>query len=176
MIPKRVALAVILVCLMCAVPSVARPNIQETAASASRSVDSTPKPASPKSASTKSHAKAARKAPPKPVLYINEVQSAKSDVSAHGEFAEVLGQDCPGITLTENKSKAGYEVAFQRKPASKSFKTGFGLASGIHKTYTLEIISKNGNPIFADSGHSASQLARNACSAMTTPETTLAQK
>ena len=79
------------------------------------------------------------------------------------------------MTLTDQKAKAGYDVSLEREPGSKGVKTVFGLTNVVHKTNKIEVTSKSGKEVFSESGHSTNQLVKDACAAMATPPTKVAQ-
>ena len=152
------------------------------------------KPASPTSSATK-----AKKSPPKPVVYIYNPTSKPADASAsksaddstdkstkptvvkasdtsakqkpqNADVVKAFQQSCPGIALSDDKKKAGYDVAFEREPGSKGVKTAFGLTS--RKTSTIEVTTKSGKEVFSETGHSTSQLVKDACAAIEAPAAT----
>jgi hypothetical protein len=106
--------------------------------------------------------------------------STASGASASGkpqnrEVVKAFEQSCPDVTLTEQKAKAGYDVSVEREPGSKGVKTVFGLTNVVHKTNKIEVTSKSGKEVFSESGHSTNQLVKDACAAMATPPTKVAQ-
>jgi hypothetical protein len=155
----------------------------------------TAKPATPTTAAT-----TAKKSPPKPVVYVDNPSSKPADASAsksanastdkstkptvvkasdssassakpklqNADVVKAFQQNCPGIALSEDKKKAGYDVMFEREPGSKGVKTAFGL----HKTSKIEVTSKSGKEVFSETGHSTSQLVKDACAAIEAPAAT----
>lgn len=81
------------------------------------------------------------------------------------DLTKAFTQNCPSVALTESKSKAAYDVMFERDPASKGVKSAFGL----HKGSKIEVMNKSGKELFSESGHSTSQLVKDACTAIGTP-------
>ena len=100
---------------------------------------------------------------------------SKSGKSQNREVVKAFEQSCPDVTLTEQKAKAGYDVSLEREPGSKGVKTVFGLTNVVHKTNRIEVTTKGGKEVFSESGHSTNQLVKDACAAMATPPTKLAQ-
>jgi hypothetical protein len=152
------------------------------------------KPAAPTTAAAK-----AKKSPPKPVVYIDNPTSKPADASAsksgddstdkstkptvfkasdtsakqkpqNADVVKAFQQSCPGIALSDDKKKAGYDVAFEREPGSKGVKTAFGLTS--RKTSRIEVTTKSGKEVFSETGHSTSQLVKDACAAIEAPAAT----
>lgn len=125
-------------------------------ASASKSVDASagkPADASMKKASVAS-------ASPKPLS---------------ADLVKAFELNCPSVALTESKAKAAYDVTFDREPGTKGVKSAFGLTNAVHKTSKIEVTSKTGKELFSESGHSTSQLIKDACTAMGTPATKIAK-
>jgi glucose/arabinose dehydrogenase len=175
---------------------------------------STAKPGAPKSATAKpttsKSTTAAKKAPPKPLVYVEDNRSTKtadasgskssnpstsknasgstaktttvsarkdSDTSASqkplsADVTKAFAQNCPSVALTDSKSKAAYDVTFERDPSSKGVKSAFGL----HKSNRIEVMSKGGKELFSESGHSTGQLVKDACTAIGTPDVKVAKK
>lgn len=167
--------------------------------SASTAKSGTPKSTAPKSTT----ATTAKKAPPKPLVYVEDDRSTKTADASTSKTGETSGpknangttgkttsvsakkpsatsaspkpvsadmtkafaQNCPSVALTESKSKAAYNVTFERDPSSKGVKSAFGL----HKGSKIEVMSKGGKELFSESGHSTGQLVKDACTSMGTP-------
>lgn len=89
--------------------------------------------------------------------------SSQKPLSA--DLTKAFAQNCPSVALTESKSKAAYDVMFERDPNSKGVKSAFGL----HKGSKIEVMNKSGKELFSESGHSTSQLVKDACTAIGTP-------
>ncbi len=127
----------------------------------------------------------AKKAPAKPTVYLGDgvndgtatatAGESKSGKGQNRDMAKAFEQSCPDVTLTEQKAKAGYDVSLEREPGSKGVKTVFGLTNVVHKTNKIEVMSKSGKEVFSESGHSTNQLVKDACAAMATPPTKVAQ-
>jgi hypothetical protein len=81
------------------------------------------------------------------------------------DVTKAFAQNCPSVALTDSKSKAAYDVTFERDPSSKGVKSAFGL----HKGNKIEVMSKGGKELFSESGHSTGQLVKDACTSMGTP-------
>jgi hypothetical protein len=143
----------------------------------------------------------AKKGPPKPVVYIDNPTSKPADVSTsksandstdkstkptvvkasdtpakqkpqNADVVKAFQQNCPGIALSEDKKKAGYNVAFEREPGSKGVKTAFGLTNTVRKTNRIEVTTKSGKEVFSETGHSTSQMVKDACAAIEAPAAT----
>jgi hypothetical protein len=158
MINKTMATGLLLSGLICAAPALAQSGLAQQSAAQQSAKTSAAKPAASKSAGSKSGATSAKKSPPTPLVYIDDNRSFV-------EVAKAFKQNCPSIELTEDKAKAGYQVTFEPGPGSKGVKSVFGL----HKTHSMEVTSKRGKPIFSETGHSTSQLVKDACTAIGTP-------
>lgn len=167
---------------------------KSSATSSSTAKSTTPKSTASKSTTSKS-ASTAKKTPPKPLVYVEDDRSTKTadastskntsgstgktaNVSAKkpaatsaspkpvsADVTKAFAQNCPSVTLTESKSKAAYNVTFERDPNSKGVKSAFGL----HKGSKIEVMSKGGKELFSESGHSTGQLVKDACTSMGTP-------
>jgi hypothetical protein len=87
------------------------------------------------------------------------------------DLTKAFQQNCPSVALTDSKSKAAYEVMFERDPGSKGVKSAFGL----HKASKIEVMSKTGKELFSEAGHSTGQLVKDACTAIGTPGTKIAK-
>jgi hypothetical protein len=129
---------------------------------------------------------AVKKAPPKPVVYVDDGVNGGATATASGgdtktgkpqnrEVVKALEQSCPDVALTEQKAKAGYDVTLEREPGNKGVKTAFGLANVVHKTNKIEVTSKSGKEVFSESGHSTNQLVKDACAAIAIPPTKVAK-
>jgi hypothetical protein len=166
-------------------PSTAKPN------------SSTAKPGAPKSTASNSTTSkptaTAKKAPPKPLVYVEDNRSTKTADASTGKTANVsakkpsdtsaspkplsadvtkaFAQNCPSVELTTSKSKAAYDVTFDRDPSSKGVKSAFGL----HKSSRIDVMSKGGKELFSASGHSTGQLVKDACTTMGTPNVKVAK-
>jgi hypothetical protein len=109
---------------------------------------------------------------------VTDASAKKSaDVSAkqkpqNADVVKAFQQNCPGIALSDDKKKAGYDVMFEREPGSKGVKTGFGLTNTVRKTSKIEVMSKSGKEVFSETGHSTSQLVKDACAAIEAPAAT----
>lgn len=97
--------------------------------------------------------------------------SAATDKPLSADLTKAFQQNCPSVALTDSKSKAAYEVMFERDPASKGVKSAFGL----HKGSKIEVTSKTGKELFSETGHSTGQLVKDACTAIGTPGTKIAK-
>jgi len=144
----------------------------------------------------------AKKAPPKPLVYVDDernapkaVESKTTDASVtkptpasvkkssepstqkplSGDLTKAFAQNCPSVALTDSKAKATYEVTFEREPGSKGVKSAFGLTNAVHKTSKIEVLSKTGKELFSETGHSTNQLVKDACTAIGTPATKVAK-
>lgn len=167
---------------------------KSSATSSSTAKSTTPKSTASKSTTSKS-ASTAKKTPPKPLVYVEDDRSTKTadastsktasgstgktaNVSAKkpaatstgpkpvsADVTKAFAQNCPSVALTESKSKAAYNVTFERDPSSKGVKSAFGL----HKGSKIEVMSKGGKELFSESGHSTGQLVKDACTSMGTP-------
>jgi hypothetical protein len=91
------------------------------------------------------------------------------------DLTKAFQQNCPSVGLTEEKSKAGYNVTFEREPGSKGVKSAFGLTNAVHKTSKIEVMNKNGKELFSETGHSTGQLVKDACTVIGTPVTKIAK-
>jgi hypothetical protein len=133
-----------------------------------------------KSSAPKSAAAKTKKSPSKPLVYIEDNRSSKTaDASANqksqsSDVVKAFQQNCPSVELTESKGKAGYQVTMEREPGSKGVKSAFGLTNVVHKTNKIEVTSKSGKELFSETGHSTSQLVKDACTAIGTPGTKVA--
>jgi hypothetical protein len=87
------------------------------------------------------------------------------------DLTKAFQQNCPSVALTDSKSKAAYDVMFERDPGSKGVKSAFGL----HKASKIEVMSKTGKELFSEAGHSTGQLVKDACTAIGTPGTKIAK-
>lgn len=175
----------------------------KTSTAKSASAKPAAKPASKPAA--KPAATTAKKSPPKPLVYVDDNRNpaktadtsasktagapAKkttastgkaSDASASqkplsADVTKAFQQNCPNVALTTDKSKAGYNVIFEREPGAKGVKGAFGLTNAVHKTTKIEVTSKSGKELFSESGHSTGQLVKDACTAIGTPGTKLAK-
>lgn len=176
-------------------PSTAQPSSKTSTAKST-----TAKPAAKPAAS------AAKKSPPKPLVYVddNRTASKSADTSASktadssakkttasagkasnasasqkplsADVTKAFQQNCPNVALTEDKAKAGYDVTFEREPGTKGVKGAFGLTNAVHKTTKIEVTSKSGKELFSEAGHSTGQLVKDACTAIGTPGTKVAKK
>jgi hypothetical protein len=173
-------------------PTTATPTATKPATSAKTTAA---KPAAPTTAAT------AKKSPPKPIVYIDNPTSKPADASAsksandstdkstkptvvkasdtsakqkpqNADVAKAFQQNCPGIALSDDKKKAGYDVAFEREPGSKGVKTAFGLTNTVRKTSRIEVTTKSGKEVFSETGHSTSQMVKDACAAIEAPAAT----
>lgn len=139
-------------------------NLPKSAdAEAGKSTDASVKKAS--AASTSKTAGSAGKA--------STTSASPKPVSA--DLTKAFQQNCPSVGLTEDKGKAGYSVTFDREPGSKGVKSAFGLTNAVHKTSKIEVMNKSGKELFSETGHSTSQLVKDACTAIGTPGTKLAK-
>jgi len=154
-----------------------------------------------KQAAPTTAAATAKKGPPKPVVYIDNPTSKPADASAsksasdstdkstkptvvkasdtpakqkpqNADVVKAFQQNCPGIALSDDKKKAGYDVVFEREPGSKGVKTAFGLTNTVRKTNRIEVTTKSGKEVFSETGHSTSQMVKNACAAIEAPAAT----
>jgi len=71
-------------------------------------------------------------------------------------------ENCPAIGVTDVRAKATLE----REPGSKGVKTAFGLTNAVHHMNRIEVMSKNGKEYFSETGHSTTQLVKDACAAI----------
>ena len=97
--------------------------------------------------------------------------AATTEKPLSADVTKAFQQNCPSVALTESKSKAAYDVMFERDPGSKGVKSAFGL----HKASKIEVMSKTGKELFSETGHSTGQLVKDACTAIGTPGTKLAK-
>jgi hypothetical protein len=174
--------------LIGAAPALAQSALAQQTTGQQSSKTSTAKSASTKPAAPKSAA-AAKKSPPKPLVYIEDNRSSKTadasasksaDASAskkpqNSDVVKAFQQNCPSVALTDSKAKAGYQVTVEREPGGKGVKSAFGLTNAVHKTSKIEVTSKSGKELFSETGHSTSQLVKDACTALGTPGTKLAK-
>ena len=151
-----------------------------------------------KPTASKPTAAPAKKSAPKPLVYImdnrNSSKSANSSAIKTGDasvkkvsdtsarqkpvstdLTKAFQQNCPSVALADSKAKAAYEVTFEREPGNKGVKTGFGLTNAVRKTSKIEVMNKSGKELFSETGHSTSQLVKDACTAIGTPGTKVAQ-
>jgi len=151
-----------------------------------------------KPAASKPTAAPAKKSAPKPLVYIvdnrNSSKSANASAIKTGDasvkkvsntsasqkpvstdLTKAFQQNCPSVALTDSKTKAAYEVTFEREPGNKSVKTAFGLTNAVRKTSKIEVMNKSGKELFSETGHSTSQLVKDACTAIGTPGTKVAK-
>ena len=189
MLNKRLATGLLLSGLIYAAPAMAQSALaqQNTTQQGSKPAAAKPtatKPAASKAATSKPAAAPAKKSPPKPLVYVTDNRSAKTaDASAsqkpqkplNTDMAKAFQQNCPSVALTEDKAKAGYDVIFEREPGSKGVKSAFGLTNAVHKTSKIEVTNKSGKELFSETGHSTSQLVKDACTAIGTPGTKVAK-
>ncbi len=101
----------------------------------------------------------------------SSASSAKPKLQ-NADVVKAFQQNCPGIALSEDKKKAGYDVTFEHEPGSKGVKTAFGLTNTVHKTSKIEVTSKSGKEVFSETGHSTNQLVKDACAAIEAPAAT----
>lgn len=222
---KKLATGLVLSGLIYAAPALAQSALAQqsttqqgsksstTKAPTAKSNSSTAKSGAPKSTASNSTTSkptaTAKKAPPKPLVYVEDNRSTKtadasasksgdtstsknangstgktanvsakkpSDTSASpkplsADVTKAFAQNCPSVALTATKSKAAYEVTFERDPSSKGVKSAFGL----HKSSRIDVMSKGGKELFSASGHSTGQLVKDACTAMGTPSVKVAK-
>ena len=194
-------------------PALAQQSTAQQGSKSSTTSASTAKPGAPKSTpakpATSKSTTAAKKAPPKPLVYVEDNRSTKnadasgsksgdastsksasgstakaatvsakkpSDTSASqkplsADVTKAFAQNCPSVALTATKSKAAYNVTFERDPASKGVKSAFGLRKGSR----IEVMNRGGKELFSESGHSTGQLVKDACTAIGTPDVKVAQ-
>ena len=100
-----------------------------------------------------------------------------SDTSAkqkpqNADVVKAFQQNCPGIALSDDKKKARYDVVFEREPGSKGVKTAFGLTNTVRKTSRIEVTTNSGKEVFSETGHSTSQMVKDACAAIEAPAAT----
>jgi hypothetical protein len=91
------------------------------------------------------------------------------------DLSKAFQQNCPSVALTDSKTKAAFVAMFEREPGGKGVKTAFGLTNAVHKTSKIEVMNKSGKELFSETGHSTSQLVKDACTAIGTPGTKLAK-
>ena len=218
-ITKKLATGLMLSGLIYAAPvlaqsALARQSTTQQGSKSSTTTASTAKAGASKSTTAKPTTSkattAAKKAPPKPLVYVEDNRSTKtadasgnksgdastsknasgstakaaavsakkpSDTSAtqkplNADVTKAFAQNCPSVALTESKSKAAYDVTFERDPGSKGVKSAFGL----HKSSRIEVLSKGGKELFSESGHSTGQLVKDACTAIGTTDVKVAKK
>ena len=177
----------------------AKPSTAQQSSKTSTAKSAAAKPAAKPAATT------AKKSPPKPLVYVDDNRnpaktadtsaskpadsSAKKTAASTGKASDAAAsqkplssdvtkafqQNCPNVTLTPDKSKAGYDVIFEREPGTKGVKGAFGLTNAVHKTTKIEVTSKSGKELFSETGHSTGQLVKDACTAIGTPGTKLAK-
>ena len=97
--------------------------------------------------------------------------AAPTEKPLSADLTKAFQQNCPSVSLTDSKSKAAYDVMFERDPGSKGVKSAFGL----HKASKIEVMSKTGKELFSEAGHSTGQLVKDACTAIGTPGTKIAK-
>jgi hypothetical protein len=97
--------------------------------------------------------------------------AATTEKPLSADVTKAFQQNCPSVALTDSKSKAAYDVMFERDPGSKGVKSAFGL----HKASKIEVMSKTGKELFSETGHSTGQLVKDACTAIGTPGTKIAK-
>lgn len=102
-------------------------------------------------------------------------ESSATQKPLSADLTKAFAQNCPSVALTDSKAKAAYEVTFEREPGSKGVKSAFGLTNAVHKTSKIEVLSKTGKELFSETGHSTSQLVKDACTAIGTPGTKVAK-
>ena len=90
---------------------------------------------------------------------------AATEKPLSADLTKAFQQNCPSVALTDSKSKAAYDVTFERDPGSKGVKSAFGL----HKASRIEVMGKTGKELFSETGHSTGQLVKDACTAIGTP-------
>jgi hypothetical protein len=167
--------------LVWAAPAMAQSALAQRNTTQQSSKPTATKPAASKAATTKPAAAPAKKSPPKPLVYVDDNRSAKTaDASGsqkpqNRDVTKAFQQNCPSVALTEDKAKAGYDVMFEREPGGKGVKSAFGLTNAVHKTSKIEVTSKSGKELFSETGHSTSQLVKDACTAIGTPGTKVAK-
>jgi hypothetical protein len=214
---KKLVSVLVLSGLIYAAPALAQSALAQSTQQGSKNSTtsaSTAKSGASKSTTAKPTASksttAAKKAPPKPLIYVEDNRSTKnadasagksgdastnkntsgstvktmtvstkkaSDTSASqkplsADVTKAFAQNCPSVALTDSKSKAAYNVTFERDPSSKGVKSAFGL----HKSSRIEVMSKGGKELFSESGHSTGQLVKDACTAIGTPDVKVAKK
>jgi hypothetical protein len=101
----------------------------------------------------------------------SSASSAKPKMQ-NADVVKAFQQNCPGVALSEDKKKAGYDVTFEHEPGSKGVKTAFGLTNAVHKTSKIEVTSKTGKEVFTETGHSTNQLVKDACATIEAPAAT----
>ena len=184
MLNKRLATGLLLsgliFSLIWAAPAMAQSALAQKSTTQQSSKPAAAKPAASKAATSKPAAPA-KKSPPRPLVYVDDNRSAKTaDASAsqkpqNKDMMKAFQQNCPSVALTEDKAKAGYDVTFEREPGGKGVKSAFGLTNAVHKTSKIEVTSKSGKELFSETGHSTSQLVKDACTAIGTPGTKVAK-
>jgi len=97
--------------------------------------------------------------------------AAPTEKPLSADLTKAFQQNCPSVALTDSKSKAAFDVMFERDPGSKGVKSAFGL----HKASKIEVMSKTGKELFSEAGHSTGQLVKDACTAIGTPGTKIAK-
>jgi hypothetical protein len=102
-------------------------------------------------------------------------KASTSPKPVSADLTKAFQQNCPSVSLTEEKSKAGYNVTFEREPGSKGVKSAFGLTNAVHKTSKIEVMNKSGKELFSETGHSTGQLVKDACTVIGTPVTKIAK-
>jgi hypothetical protein len=195
MFNKRLAGSLLLSALIYSAPTMAQSALAQQSGAQQSSKTSTAKSATAKPASAKSAA-AAKKSAPKPLVYVEDNRKAadSSTTTAAGtsakkpsaasasqktlssDITKAFQQNCPDVGLTESKARAAYEVTFEREPGAKGVKGAFGLTNAVHKTSKIEVMNKSGKELFSETGHSTGQLVKDACTAIGTPGTKVAQK
>ena len=184
MLNKRLATGLLLsgliFSLIWAAPAMAQSALAQKSTTQQSSKPAAAKPAASKAATSKPAAPA-KKSPPRPLVYVDDNRSSKTaDASAsqkpqNKDVTKAFQQNCPSVALTEDKAKAGYDVTFEREPGGKGVKSAFGLTNAVHKTSKIEVTSKSGKELFSETGHSTSQLVKDACTAIGTPGTKVAK-
>jgi hypothetical protein len=99
--------------------------------------------------------------------------AGQKSVSAY--LTKAFQHNCPSVGLTEDKGKAAYNVTFEHEPGAKGVKGAFGLTNAVHKTSKIEVMNKSGKELFSETGHSTSQLVKDACTVIGTPTTKIAK-
>lgn len=133
--------------------------------------DETKTDTSAKSAGDASVKKASQTSTSKIAPAVKTSSSAASEKPLSADVTKAFAQNCPSVALTSSKSKAAYEVTFEREPGSKGVKSAFGL----RKASKIEVTSRSGKELFSENGHSTGQLVKDACTAMGTPGTKIAK-
>jgi hypothetical protein len=178
---KIVAAALLLKGLISIAPASAQSGVAQQSGAPHSVPSPQPKPASSKAVTPKSSASSAKKAPPKPLVYLDDARSSKSSGASANQKFELLTafeQNCSSVALTDDKAKASYQVTVERDASSKGFKTAFGLTNTIHKMNLATVTNKSGKLIFSQSAHSTTQLMDGACTAIVngTPAVNVAEK